>query len=227
MNRHSTQGLLAQLAGIVIVTTPLSACSGGGTALPDTTPVPVETVLTQTANANGVALQLPSTWVTHSHAEDMTDDGTDDDPWALHMTDPDGDAEPVLAISDALPTTSAEQAYQAGSALLSSSITGYQPTGAFTFPESINSAEPQDPGTPGAEATPEEDAATSAPTIDQASTIAGTIARITFTYERADADASGAAWIVPGSGGYIVVVLLADDDAIRAAVEASLTEDDA
>lgn len=227
MNRHFAQGRLARLAGIAIVTTLLSACSGGGTALPDPTPIPAETVLTQTENVNGVTLEVPSTWASESHAEVATGDGTDDDPWALHMTDPDGDAEPVLAISDVLPTTSAEQAYQAGSALLSSSITGYQATGTFTFPAAIRSADPQEPSTPGATLPPEEGAATTAPAVSPASPTAGTVARITFTYERADADIGGAAWIVPGSGGYVVVALLDDDDVVRAAIEASLTGDGA
>ncbi|WP_128683266.1 hypothetical protein [Actinomyces qiguomingii] len=169
------------------------------------------TVQTKTANVSGIAVQVPSTWVSHPHTSATGDEGGGDDPWALDMTNPDGDAEPVLAVSDVLPTSSTEQAYQAASALLSSSIPGYQAVGAFTFPTSPQPELRQPTPSPSAQPTP----------------AVGIIARIAFTYERGDAESSGTAWIVPANGGYVVVALTCDDDATLAAIETSLTGDGA
>ncbi|WP_103062010.1 hypothetical protein [Actinomyces qiguomingii] len=209
----------------------LGACSAGGSALPATTPIPAATVQSKTANANGIALEVPGTWITRPHTEPKDDDGADNDPWTLHMTDPHGDAEPVLAISDVLPTTSAEQAYQAASALLSSGIPGYQAVGVFTFPTPVQPddrqptpALPSPTGHPEpAASSPSEEAAPAPTASTEAARTAGMVARIAFTYRRGEADGSGTAWTVPADAGYVVVVLLDDDDATRMVVEASLT----
>ncbi|MDO4901224.1 hypothetical protein [Actinomyces sp.] len=219
---------LARLACLGALLAALGACSAGGSALPATTPIPAATVQTKTADANGITLQVPSTWVSHLHTVSTTENDTDDDPWSLHMTDPDGDSAPVLAISDVLRTASGEQAYQAASALLSSSITGYRLTGAFTFPTPAHSDAPQVP-TPTPTSTQEttavpDDAAEPTPSSSAApAPMAETVARIAFAYERGEVHTSGTAWIVPAEEGYVVVVLLDDDDSIRTAIEASLT----
>ena len=122
---------------------------------------------------------------------------TDPAPWALTAED---NGLTALLVSPALPAADPGQARQLASALLGSALPDYTETGVYTAGSAVQ--------TPTALATGAD----------------GGVIHLAFTFSRNGGAVSGRAWVVPVEGGWTVVALLADDDAIALVLERALVE---
>ena len=184
----------------------LAACSGGA-ALDEPSALPgagtaaadgVEVV------AGGLVLPVPPGWSvqgdqspTTASTISPTSAPTDPAPWALTAED---NGLTALLVSPALPAADPGQARQLASALLGSALPDYTETGVYTAGSAVQ--------TPTAPATGAD----------------GGVIHLAFTFSRNGGAVSGRAWVVPVEGGWTVVALLADDDAIALALEQALVE---
>ena len=184
----------------------LAACSGGA-ALDEPSALPgagtaaadgVEVV------AGGLVLPVPPGWSvqgdqspTTASTISSTAAPTDPAPWALTAED---NGLTALLVSPALPAADPGQARQLASALLGSALPDYTETGVYTAGSAVQ--------TPTAPATGAD----------------GGVIHLAFTFSRNGGAVSGRGWVVPVEGGWTVVALLADDDAIALALEQALVE---
>ena len=184
----------------------LAACSGGA-ALDEPSALPgagtaaadgVEVV------AGGLVLPVPPGWSVQGDQSPTTASTisptaapTDPAPWALTAQD---NGLTALLVSPALPAADPGQARQLASALLGSALPDYTETGVYTAGSAVQ--------TPTAPATGAD----------------GGVIHLAFTFSRNGGAVSGRAWVVPVEGGWTVVALLADDDAIALALEQALVE---
>ena len=184
----------------------LAACSGGA-ALDEPSALPgagtaaadgVEVV------AGGLVLPVPPGWSvqgdqspTTASTISSTAAPTDPAPWVLTAED---NGLTALLVSPALPAADPGQARQLASALLGSALPDYTETGVYTAGSAVQ--------TPTAPATGAD----------------GGVIHLAFTFSRNGGAVSGRAWVVPVEGGWTVVALLADDDAIALALEQALVE---
>lgn len=184
----------------------LAACSGGA-ALDEPSALPgagtaaadgVEVV------AGGLVLPVPPGWSVQGDQSPTTASTisptaapTDPAPWALTAED---NGLTALLVSPALPAADPGQARQLASALLGSALPDYTETGVYTAGSAVQ--------TPTAPATGAD----------------GGVIHLAFTFSRNGGAVSGRAWVVPVEGGWTVVALLADDDAIALALEQALVE---
>lgn len=192
-------------AGLALVLL-LAACSGGA-ALDEPSALPgagtaaadgVEVV------ADGLVLPVPPGWSVQGEQSPTTASTisptaapSDPAPWALTAQD---NGLTALLVSPAMPAADPGQARQLASALLGSALPGYTETGVYTAGSAVQ--------TPTAPATG----------ADRG------IIHLAFTFSRNGGAVSGRAWVVPVEGGWTVVALLADDDAIALALEQALVE---
>ena len=184
----------------------LAACSGGA-ALDEPSALPgagtaaadgVEVV------AGGLVLPVPPGWSVQGDQSPTTASTisptaapTDPAPWALTAED---NGLTALLVSPALPAADPGQARQLASALLGSALPDYTETGVYTAGSAVQ--------TPTAPATGAD----------------GGVIHLAFTFSRNGGAVSGRAWVVPVEGGWTVVALLVDDDAIALALEQALVE---
>lgn len=192
-------------AGLALVLL-LAACSGGA-ALDEPSALPgagtaaadgVEVV------AGGLVLPVPPGWSVQGDQSPTTASTisptaapTDPAPWALTVED---NGLTALLVSPALPAADPDQARQLASALLGSALPDYTETGVYTAGSAVQ--------TPTAPATGAD----------------GGVIHLAFTFSRNGGAVSGRAWVVPVEGGWTVVALLADDDAVALALEQALVE---
>ena len=184
----------------------LAACSGGA-ALDEPSALPgagtaaadgVEVV------AGGLVLPVPPGWSVQGDQSPTTASTisptaapTDPAPWVLTAED---NGLTALLVSPALPAADPGQARQLASALLGSALPDYTETGVYTAGSAVQ--------TPTAPATGAD----------------GGVIHLAFTFSRNGGAVSGRAWVVPVEGGWTVVALLADDDAIALVLERALVE---
>lgn len=184
----------------------LAACSGGA-ALDESSALPgagtaaadgVEVV------AGGLVLPVPPGWSVQGDQSPTTASTisptaapTDPAPWVLTAED---NGLTALLVSPALPAADPGQARQLASALLGSALPDYTETGVYTAGSAVQ--------TPTAPATGAD----------------GGVIHLAFTFSRNGGAVSGRGWVVPVEGGWTVVALLADDDAIALALEQALVE---
>lgn len=171
---------------------------------------------------NGITLSIPATWKNSGDASEPYTNGSQSSEnqtpeskngnatWQLAMTDSSGDGTAVLLVSVPLSAGSPDQASEAASALLKSSFSEYEAIGAFSFPSaSSNSAV-----NPNATATDSENA-------EDARSY---VLRTTFNFKSDAVIEQGMCWIVPTAEGYVLVVLLKNDDFVVQQLETSILE---
>ena len=192
-------------AGLALVLL-LAACSGGAaldepSALPGAGTAAADAV---EVAGGGLVLPVPPGWSvqgdqspTTASTISSTAAPTDPAPWVLTAED---NGLTALLVSPALPAADPGQARQLASALLGSALPDYTETGVYTAGSAVQ--------TPTAPATGAD----------------GGVIHLAFTFSRNGGAVSGRGWVVPVEGGWTVVALLADDDAIALALEQALVE---
>ena len=194
-------------AGLALVLL-LAACSGGAaldepSALPGAGTAAADAV---EVAGGGLVLPVPPGWSVQGDQSPTTASTisptaapTDPAPWALTAED---NGLTALLVSPALPAADPGQARQLASALLGSALPDYTETGVYTAGSAVQ--------TPTAPATGAD----------------GGVIHLAFTFSRNGGAVSGRAWVVPVEGGWTVVALLVDDDAIALALARALVAEE-